>query len=73
MQRIAPNNNLPATHFIEVFHSPKKRRFQKSNIEDCKIISHLQYELNRTVITSCLYTIAIFRIRENKLPTLHKF
>lgn len=61
-QRIAPNNSLPATHFIEVWKASAN--------------SPTRYFLER-IKDSPIYlasnTIAIFRIRENKLPTLHNF
>ena len=67
-QRIAPNNNLPATHFIEHW----KSTFGTYKIEPVKKVSSLGYHLSRTEMFG-FTTIAIFRIRENKLPTLHKF
>ena len=69
-QRIAPNNQLPATHFIEAFnwekgdeleYSPKPRK-----ICDIDLCLALTKNMGGT-------TIAIFRIRQNKLPTKHKF
>ena len=68
-QRIAPNNNLPATHFIEVWSNgiyENRSRFPEK-------ISKLSFHLNATKFRDNIKTIAIFRIRENKLPTLHKF
>ena len=68
-QRIAPNNQLPATHFIEVFVSGKPLDWY-----NVRYIEVLDDDLSVTEHTSCpLHTIAIFRIRENKLPTKHKF
>lgn len=61
-QRIAPNNQLPATHFIEVWKSPSDN-----------VLRYFLLTANAFAdITSC-NTIAIFRIRENKLPTKHNF
>jgi len=67
MQRIAPNNQLPATHFIEVWkgHSP-------INTTKIKRIEDLEFCLETTTDVFGK-TIAIFRIRENQLPTKHKF
>ena len=68
-QRIAPNNQYPATHFIEVFVSGKPLDWY--NVRDIEVLDD---DLSVTGHTSCpLHTIAIFRIRENKLPTKHKF
>lgn len=67
MQRIAPNNQLPATHFIEVYVSGKPLDWYH-----VRYIELLPDDLESTLHTS-LYTIAIFRIRENKLSTKHKF
>lgn len=72
-QRIAPNNSLPATHFIEVWgDSLNKIKFIFDNPMIEKI-DLLQEELQYTSECLGLYTIAIFRIRENKLPTIHNF
>ena len=70
MNRIAPNNSLPATHFIEVY--------------DFKVYDYCEYTKNPLEIfdiedslflTEVLggKTVAIFKIRKNKLPTLHNF
>ena len=69
MQRIAPNNQLPATHFIEVWSG----NYGMANITDepCNI-GILDFSLSVTESLSNI-TIAIFRIRENKLPTKHNF
>lgn len=67
-QRIAPNNNLPATHFIEVYIH-KNIGYQQDEPEGIETIVDT---LTWTVKTNHK-TIAIFRIRENKLPTLHNF
>lgn len=72
-QRIAPNNNLPATHFIEVFHTKTIKRFQQSTENDCKKINKLNNEIDKTSKMKSVKTIAIFYVRENKLPTKHKF
>ena len=62
MQREAPNNHLPATHFIPMwigygelsvnYYRPQKIGFHRFNLHDA---------------------LCIFKIRENKLPTLHNF
>jgi hypothetical protein len=81
MNRIAPNNQLPATHFIEVY---KGESFGTTNQQDfinnptwncveIYEIDKIDYELNKTISLGYIKTIAIFRIRENKLPTKHKF
>lgn len=70
MQRIAPNNNLPATHFIEVW---KHKSFKDLQISDCYEIQDIDELIAGFTKTINYKTIAIFRIRENKLPTLHKF
>lgn len=80
-KRIAPNNNIPATHFIEVW---KGKSYGTTNQQDginnplwnyveVHRVDNLCYELARTVSLGYIETIAIFRIRENKLPTLHNF
>ena len=71
MQRIAPNNQLPATHFIEVWKGDfSKRAIQApiENINDIEFLISGGYD-NISYGT----TVAIFRIRENQLPTKHKF
>lgn len=72
-QQIAPNNNIPATHFIEVWHTPTAKKFQNSNESDCKEMDEFDYEITRSYQSPLITTIAIFRIRENKLPTKHNF
>jgi hypothetical protein len=67
MNRIAPNNQLPATHFIEVYCAS-----HETEDNDLKSIDFLQNDLKLTIAFG-FTTIAIFRIRENKLPTKHKF
>lgn len=81
-QRIAPNNQLPATHFIEVY---KSTVFGTTNQQDAVKnpswinlveifkIDELDFELRRTKSLGYVVTTAIFRIRENKLPTKHNF
>lgn len=67
MNRIAPNNQLPATHFIEVWKG--QYDYYLGNLNDI-------FFLNDNLIATAFAngkTIAIFRIRENKLPTKHKF
>ena len=79
MNRIAPNNTLPATHFIEVYSNGittnqedglKNPTWKCVNIIE---MGELGYEISRTLKTRNLYTVCLFRIRENKLPTLHNF
>lgn len=67
-QRIAPNNTLPATHFIEVWRGIKGNAYQGFIMR----LSNFSSTLDGTRRSGCK-TIAIFRIRENKLPTLHNF
>ena len=68
MNRIAPNNQLPATHFIgvSVDNDGVWYRFPLP-------IGRLSSEIKYTESQSGCNVIAIFRIRENKLPTKHKF
>lgn len=67
IQRIAPNNQFPATHFIEVW----KGKY-KTHTEWQEPIWFFNYKVKATLEIGGK-TIAIFRIRENKLPTKHKF
>ena len=61
-QRIAPNNQLPATHYIPMYSYQNG----KTVIYDRrKKIGFYDFRIS---IPS-----AIFRIRQNKLPTKHKF
>lgn len=69
MQRIAPNNQLPATHFIEVW----KGISQGLHIEHIIPINLMDDLISGDGTNMYGTTIAIFRIRENKLPTKHKF
>ena len=69
--RIAPNNSLPATHFIEVWRTPVFYVYIYV-YEKRKPITFFKRCLDATV-ASRGKTIAIFKIRENKLPTLHNF
>ena len=77
-QRIAPNNQLPATHFIEMYsdggftNQQKDLMYNKFSVEVLPI-NILSDDLKYTEKHPIIYTIAIFRIRENKLPTKHKF
>jgi hypothetical protein len=70
MNRIAPNNQLPATHYVEVYDFKEYDYCEYS--ENPLPINNLNVSLR---LTSALFgeTIAIFRIRENKLSTKHKF
>jgi len=61
---IATNNQLPATHFIEVWKGGTQK-IHNSSMEEIKYLSNC---LHATKVL-CYKTIAIFRIRENKLPT----
>ena len=65
-QRIAPNNQLPATHFIEVY-----RTSYKTEKNDIKSIDLLQNDLKSTIVFG-FTTIAIFLIRQNQLPIKNK-
>ena len=67
MQRIAPNNQLPATHFVEVW----KGNYGNTNIDILKEISDLRHSIEASAKQKG--TICVFLIRENKLPTKHKF
>lgn len=76
MEKIAPNNQLPATHFIEVWQRCNTKRPERYTEKDVYNISDLEQHLDETtIVTDCggIDTIAIFRIRQNKLPTNHKF
>lgn len=66
-QRIAPNNQLPATQFIEVWETPERTE-QDGSPHEMWVLSY-SLALN----DDYMQTIAIFRIRENKLPTKHNF
>lgn len=68
MQRIAPNNQLPATHFVEMYNDGYEWNYSYKPVPIKNIIIGIG-------ISNMLgfKTIAIFRIRENKLPTKHKF
>ncbi|HJV19311.1 MAG TPA: hypothetical protein VJ552_05480 [Sediminibacterium sp.] len=78
MQRIAPNNALPATHFIEVFKGKREtnQEYVKYWSDTYRLLCNEIRSLDQSLAKSNEYkykTIAIFRIRENKLPTKHKF
>lgn len=67
-QRIAPNNQLPATHFIEVWRG----LFRKTHNGDIGEIEVIDNYLEST--QSLGYrTIAVFKIRCNIVPTKHNF
>lgn len=68
MQRIAPNNQLPATNFVEVYKHTDYGYEQCT----CNTIDVMGFSLDFTYMCGHK-TIAIFKIRENKLPTKHKF
>lgn len=72
MNRIAPNNNLPATHFIEVFYDDFGEKIIDKNPLQLGFFDTLEKVLDDHPLSKII-PIAIFRIRENKLPTLHKF
>lgn len=64
----APNNQFPATHFIEVWRGVKGNTYQGFIIRLIHFnstVEHTRYAGGKTI--------AIFRIRENKLPTKHDF
>lgn len=71
--RIAPNNSLPSTHFIEVWNVKGRTTPRKLIDWDIQDIKYFREIIDYTSESSTLHTIAIFRIRENKLPTLHNF
>lgn len=74
MNKIAPNNNLPATHFIEVWKNKSIKDYWIAFDEtDCYEIQDIDELIAVDTKTLNYETIAIFRIRENKLPTIHKF
>lgn len=72
-QRIAPNNQLPAAHFIEVWKAKKDTVHEELSPRKCIFIEDIDMVLEHTELKENLHTYAIFRIRENKLPTKHKF
>lgn len=78
MNRIAPNNQLPATHFIEVYSDGCTTNMQdRISLSYHKPYSpfdmeYLDRNLRKTKQVN-LYTVCLFRIRENKLPTKHNF
>ena len=67
MNRIAPNNQFPATHFVEVWKGKYRTHTKRP-----KPIWYFNSKVKATLEIGGK-TIAIFRIRENKLPTKHKF
>lgn len=68
MNRIAPNNQFPATHFIEVYKD-HEGVWQKCTLD----IQRLNSEIANTEMQPYGEVLFLFRIRENKLPTKHKF
>ena len=68
MQRIAPNNSLPATHFIECFYDDTFYRIVDEKPLSFKTATPF-FDWDNCIETP----VYIFRIRENKLPTLHNF
>lgn len=68
-QRIAPNNQLPATHFIEVW----KGLSDVLHRDNIRPISIIEQSISGDGTFMYGKTIAIFRLRENKLSTKHKF
>lgn len=72
-KRIAPNNNLPATHFIEVWKPYELSVHHQLTPLNCLEVDSIDDALSCTKDKGNLHTYAIFRIRENRLQTLHKF
>lgn len=68
-KRIAPNNNLPATHYIEVW----KGLSEKQHTERALPLYVMQDTIGGDGTVNYGITLFIFKIRENKLPTLYKF
>lgn len=68
MQQIAPNNQIPATHFVEVY----KHKYCGYAERRCNTIDRINVSMDFTYMRGH-DTIAVFHIRENKLPTKHKF
>ncbi len=68
MKRIAPNNRLPATHFVQVWKGEQCVHYCSP-----KHISVLHSNVTKVLKYGSFKTIAVFHIRENKLPTNHKF
>lgn len=71
-QRIAPNNQLPATHFIEVFYDNLGGKIMDEAPIELGVFCTLEKVLDNNPLSKIM-PIAIFRIRENKLPTKHEF
>ena len=68
MNRIAPNNQLPATHFIEGYKD-HEGAWQKCTLD----IERLPSEIIYTETQPYAEVLFVFLIRENQLPTKHKF
>ena len=62
MNRIAPNNQFEAECFIEVW--------KPSTLLEAK---YLKYHNENFLFPPSSQTLAVFKVRENKLPTKHKF
>ena len=77
IKRVAPNNQFPATHFIEIWkHKIDEKRINliyRFDETDCHFIQELDEVLADTANTINYKTVAIFKIRLNQLPTLTKF
>lgn len=74
IKRVAPNNALPATHFIEIWkHTNRNHYWIPFDETDCYPIQELDEVLADTANTLNYKTVAIFKVRENKGPTLTKF
>lgn len=70
--RIAPNNQFPATHFIEVWNrkgAPYVQYKDKHNVTDMLLLESF---LGRTAHIGDIYTTAIFKIRPNQVPCKHQ-
>ncbi len=61
-QRIAPNNQLPEECIIEVW--------KPSTLLESK---YFKYHTENFKFPPSSQTLAVFKVRQNKLPTKHKF
>lgn len=69
MKRIAPNNQLPATHFMVSYKHTVLGYYKNGSLMKIDLLDNY-IKISKVHLRE---TIAIFRIRENKLPTKHKF
>ena len=78
-QQIAPNNQYEASHFIEVysngFTTNQQEAVNNPNWRCVNVlgVGQLKHNLAVTIKTEKLYTVCLFKIRPNKLPTKHNF